>query len=658
VALLDPSNFSLDPQGMQSFQQRIADLRSTLPPSVAAAQPPISGIPSTTAQQQQQSAVQSPAIAGMRNQLNAVAGMQPPTPAPSAQQPTPPGEPSPQQLVMQNLQQFAQQVHPKQIEVLMKQLQDLNPPKLIGGDPLAFGRGGIFGTGVEPLDVLAFALGVGATWNLPQDKAQAMTWQIAGMPRAYKESQREAAKGFLSSAAQAMNTSIGMSNATTAQINSIRAQQQYDSGLQLADAYRKAGRHADALALEADKVNEHIALTGKTPDRLPTNLRDVISGISIGGYDPMEFPELLPRMGVDPNSPTARQEAVAKARALRQVYLSDQPPIVLPSGGAAGRTVEGPRGIEAVPGSAAIQAQMERELAAARSGQPVQPQLPAPGGAVAPQQPGAGITIPGTVAPVVPGAIAGQPAGAPGVPPGISPRLWSEVPPDQQQSVNQLFLKPIPEEQRKQMIGQITTRKYADELEDSYNRMAKAYNGKPPLGAQWTLYLAHIKSEIGDDAWTATKIGGEALQSLAQRLNIKPEAIEFGAKLSQAQRFARGALQDTGNLANKERELFRDMIGSLTTAPAYFRARIREFQRGVAQSYNVALQQNGLYKTEGFSPMDIPPLVSEERKAKPGAAVPPAAIQPPRGAVVPPPGSPGSPWQFIQPGPARPGSEY
>ena len=65
--------------------------------------------------------------------------------------------------------------------------------QFMGGDPAKYkSQGGIFGLGIEPVDVLAFAIGAYLTRNMPQDQALARTFQIAGFPRALRESRRKA----------------------------------------------------------------------------------------------------------------------------------------------------------------------------------------------------------------------------------------------------------------------------------------------------------------------------------------------------------------------------------------------------------------------------------------------------------------------------------
>lgn len=673
----DPLKYGgLDPEGnaLKSFQQLIAERRNTMSPTVAAQQPAIPGIPALSptggpaSQQSQQ--LEPQAIAGMRNQLNQVAGMQAPTPAqPAPGAPTTPQGPlTPEQQMAQNFQALSTQIHPKMVEQVLKQVQDLAPPKLVGYDVLGTGRGGIMGTGVEPLDVLAFALGVGTTWNLPQHQAQEMTWKLAGMPRAYKESQRKAASEFLSQAAQAANVTTGMSNAQTAQVKAAQAQRQYDSRLGMADVYRRVGRGADALAIEADAVSEHIALSGgAAPDRLPTNLVEVINGIAVGALDPLEQPKMLKSFGIDPTSPTARQEAIVKARAWRQSTLGGRPPVALPSGGAAGMTVEGPRPIGEIPGATDIQAQMEQDLARIRGGQPAAMAIP-----TTPRAPGA--VTSGATVPIQPSPQAGPAPQIRGL--GVAEQLTqSPDPKDQKRGaalgdmpvqtrsrIDDLYAKPIPESTRQQLIAQMSTREYANELEQAHQRMTESYrrHGRKVANETLKLALAEIKREIPDDAWLTTKISASFIgNAMQQKGNFTPEAIEFGTLLAQAQRFAKGSLNDAANLANKERQMFNFMIGDLWDSPAFFRQRVQTFQRQIAAMYNTTLKQSGLYNTQGFEPMTAP----EAQAAGPqtgtvppkATPVPPTPRQPAQSAA---PGQPGSPWQFIQPGPARPGSDY
>lgn len=98
-----------------------------------------------------------------------------------------------------------QTVGDKAAKDILSQASGIMPPKPIGPD--LFGRGGIMGTGLEPIDVLAFALGGLLTSNLPQDKALATTFEIAKLPSAFRQNQRKAAEQFIQNALSAVQLS-------------------------------------------------------------------------------------------------------------------------------------------------------------------------------------------------------------------------------------------------------------------------------------------------------------------------------------------------------------------------------------------------------------------------------------------------------------------
>ncbi len=117
----------------------------------------------------------------------------------------------------------------KEFQKNFPQLAGLQPPVLQGPDIIssisggAPSRGGILGTGLEPIDVLTFALGAAITSRLPQDQAIATTMGLAKLPGQFRENQRKAAQNFMNDQLQALNIQVGQQNAATAAKNSETA---------------------------------------------------------------------------------------------------------------------------------------------------------------------------------------------------------------------------------------------------------------------------------------------------------------------------------------------------------------------------------------------------------------------------------------------------
>src|SRR5262245_59476293 len=109
-------------------------------------------------------------------------------------------------------------------DILTQNAAQIGPPKLVGKDFLGFGRGGIMGTGVEPIDVLAFALGAAITSRMPQDQALATTMQIAQLPNQYRKNQQDAARSFIGNIVGMTNAETGVQNAQNAQAAALLSQ--------------------------------------------------------------------------------------------------------------------------------------------------------------------------------------------------------------------------------------------------------------------------------------------------------------------------------------------------------------------------------------------------------------------------------------------------
>lgn len=623
MAFLDPQDFSLGTEpDMQSFRDRMLELRRGLPPAIAEQQPRLPGQPvMTSPERQQQDIAQS---------INDAARGQPVQPS---QQPSPVGD---------FVRQAQQAIGPKMVQQVLKEAQNLDPPKLIGPD--VFGRGGIMGTGLEPIDVLAFAIGAAVTSRLPQNQAIERTFQIASLPSVYKQNQRKAAQDFVQNATGVFNAQTQASNAEVAAANAGRATQQYQSGLALADAFRRAGRPADALALEADKVAEYVRLTGGAPDKLPPNLQFALTGIATGAIQD------IPQWFVNMTGAKSVQEAQAIADSWLSGYLATQPVVPNPTGGAVGRSTQGPTIIQqgqAAPVSPGISG-IRQQLNAVRSGQPVQQP------AAVPQQPAApqALQVPAQ-RPDARLDVRQQPPADPIQQLSQSPNKqdqWiashvGDMPAQTEARLAPLFQRPLGEDTRQRLVAQRATLDYGTDLAQAYEDMVRSYGGDKKFeksGAQLGLYLRSLGSRLSGEgiAGSAIALGTDAARKFAQVYGAKltPEATRFVGLYQQAQKFAKGAMNDAANLAVRERTYFNQMIGTPLDSPNEFRSSVNEFVRNVAQEHNRLLQANQLLDLRGWEPVDVRKLPSGRPQPQPRGG----AIQTPGGQL--PPG-----WEAIQP---------
>lgn len=184
------AQFTIDPEDL--IKQRIANrlaIAEGLPETgtnLEMRNPTVTAMPNATAEAQ---GIASPeqvqyTMNNLQQRFNPTQGET--APAPSAEQIGQQVANNPEAALIQ------MGLHPVVAKEIAKNMNDTNPPKLIGSDILGTGRGGIMGLGIEPIDVLAFAFGAAITGNLPQSEAINATLQIAGLPRRYKDAQRRA----------------------------------------------------------------------------------------------------------------------------------------------------------------------------------------------------------------------------------------------------------------------------------------------------------------------------------------------------------------------------------------------------------------------------------------------------------------------------------
>lgn len=191
----------------------------------------------------------------------------------------------------------------------------------------------------------------------------------------------------------------------------------------------------------------------------------------------------------------------------------------------------------------------------------------------------------------------------------------------------------------KLLAGQSTMR-FARELAPLYDKMVASYGGDDKFNSADIKYrmfaIAEGSSLSGEGLiGQVLNVGGKAVAQVAQDTGkpLTKEAEKFLSEYAQAQRFAKGALQDAANIAVSERGRFSAMLGSLLDKPSMAREKYQSFYSQAANDYNDALKANQRFFTGGMQPM---PLSLSQPQQPAGAAARPAGPPPPaRGPLLP-----------------------
>jgi len=576
MPILNPDDFTIAPGDMRSLQDRLLEMRRSLPESLRG--PEVGGQPQQTQPEQQQMQIG--------------------------------------QMISQNVRQLSQQtdIQPEgqptslvdEIAGLRKGQKKPTKPESYGGAGIGsflFGedKGGIFGTGIQPVDVLAFALGSAITSRMPQDKAIATTMAMAKMPSQFRDHMKESEDKFVQSQIQLINAQIGASNAEVAATKSAQAKQEFDAGMKLADAIAPVDP-GKAMAFRANRVTDYEKLTGDT-SKAPASLMQHIEGIASGSVPP-------PPWFMNMTGAKSPREAQAAAGAWLETHMLNQAPIPQPSGGAVIRTPQGPQIINEAPVASRARGlqDIQRDLELQRRGVAVQQQAP-----MAPRSPAA---IPPLAAPAAPA----QPVAPAGLP--IDQLLNSSNPRDQwtgkyagdmlpqtQSTMGALFQKPLDASVRQKLVAQKAAIEYSEDLLNKYNAMVNSYGGegKFKFSDQMKQWMVTQGSRISGEGLSGAVLSTAA--DLARRgaqefgRPFTNEAHDFMAMYNQAQKFARGAMNDAANLATRERDMFAGMLGKPLDKPAFFRATLLSFHDEIAREYNDNLAANKLNRMEGLTPI-------------------------------------------------------
>jgi len=583
--ILDPNDFTIAPNDMRSLQDRMLELRRSLPESL---QMPIGGQPQQTQQEQANQSL------GDRIAAAATALAQQSTQAQSQKT----GEKPSRKGVQQQLDEY---------QNILDQVNPLKAKQSIGSGTLGQlvtgqDQGGILGTGVQPVDVLAFAIGSAiAPKNSSLYRRLGIAMKVAQLPSQFRKFQEDKIKEFGQGVLHGVNAEIGAANAETAQIKNQQAQQQFDYRNKVADIFDKAGEPAKAAAFRANAVDDFVKLTGDVSKVPTTSYTDYLRSMASGAIP-------IPDWYMQRTQAKTPEEARKYAMGEYESVLLEKAPIPTPTG-AVYRT---PSGLADVGiGTRGIR-DIQRDLEVARQG------------GVAPTRTQVG--IPAIPAPTAPQALTAPPSIAqPAVPTGLpvdqllnspNPRdQWTgryagDMLPQTQQSVGALFQKPLDASVRQKLVAQRAAIEYSEDLLNKYNEMVKSYGGEGnfKFTDQMKQWMVTQGSRISGEGLSGAVLSTAAdlARRWAQEFGrpFTPEAHDFMAMYNQAQKFARGAMNDAANLATRERDMFAGMLGKPLDKPAFFRATLTSFHDEIAREYNDNLAANKLNKLEGLAPIE------------------------------------------------------
>jgi hypothetical protein len=497
--------------GFDTFQQKLAADRAQLEqtrPDVAAQMPTLGA--ATPGQQIYQSQQQQ----GPEQLANTVQQMM----QQFATASTPQGaKPKDQQGVMDAAKQ-----------VLLGPTNPLEPLPTYGpqgfGEALGMpkGAGGILGTGVQPIDVLAFALGAGLTSRLPQDQAMAWTMKIAGLPRAFRDNQARAANEFIRNAVGITNAETEQGNGQLNQIkNMLAIKSMADKDSFLSDLSRRLATGVPLTALE----KQMYAVRGsKVLDQ------ETLKQVLLRSNSPAEALAMAQEI-----------QNAAKQNNLGSVKL--QQPI---EGG--GTLTFGGAGSS---GRAIVTGELSDALQT---------------GVLSPKMVDAGFTNMDQVR-----------------------AAYNERKDLERQRIDlatrgqdraDVALSQLRPEESKKLEAFTELHRTASDMLTKYEAALASHGGKQSPG----LLVALKAATNSPDGYV-----GSVINALGQRYpDLTAQDRDFISRYASMQKFARGMLNDVGNLSNYERGLVTNMIGTPLDVPAQFRSRTGTAISDVAAAYNQA----------------------------------------------------------------------
>lgn len=455
------------------------------------------------------------------------------------------------------------------IDQILSYLDPLKPAQTYGpniGKSLGMpdNAGGILGLGIQPIDVLAFALGAAATRNLPQDKAIATTMAIAGLPKAFRDNQDKSARQFLQAQQEAINSQIAGGNLQMRGVES-------------------------ALRIKAaqDQQNYITGLTSRLQSGTPlTPLEQQVWSIGAkkAGIDPNVIKDILLKRDVASQLSDLKDlSEYAKNNNLGSVTGTITSPggasFKIGAGGTSGRSLQ--------------TGELGDALATGKNTDKL-------------LQAGFDVTTP-EGRQVVQNAYDER------------KRLEQARLNISQQGVDirQKELEmPRPEEDKK-LSALIELHRGAADMQQKYEASLASHGGKLSPGVQTAIQLATTSPE---------GMTGKVLQAIGQRIpGLTQQDLDFVARYATMQKFARGSLNDVGNLSNYERGIFNTMIGTPLDRPEVFRSRVSTALSDAEAAYNQEYRALGKTRDLGAYPSSL-----GAPKQQSGGAT----GQPPAGATV------------------------
>ena len=403
------------------------------------------------------------------------------------------------------------------IDEVLSYLDPLKPKQNYGpniGKSLGMGdnAGGILGLGVQPIDVLAFALGAAITSKMPQDKAIATTMMMASLPKQFRDGQEANARKFIDDKLQAINAEIAGGNL---------GMRQLESGMRM-----KTLADTEAFISGLEK-------------RLQT-------GQPLNDVEKQLYSIRAKRAGIDPNvikEMFVKRDAASQLDALQQIkQVAEQQglgsvrgDIQLEGGGKV--TVGGGGG----SGRPMTAGELADALATGRNTDRL-------------ADAGYNVTTP---------------EGRAIVEKGLNERRKLEIERVGISRTNseraQTALEMVRPEESKKLTALQELHRGANDMLGKYESSLKSHGGK---------MTADVQAAIQAATTSPDGFIGKTLQAMGQRYpGLTQQDFDFISRYASMQKFARGSLNDVGNLSNYERGIFQTMVGTPLDKPEVFRSR-------------------------------------------------------------------------------------
>jgi len=510
-------------------------------------------------------------------------------PAPSA-----PTAPTAQQAVQAGQQQRTQSTidYQAKLNAVIEAIEESNKRG-------KWGNKWLDSLGVSPAQAALFGLGAFATRGMSTDRAWSTTMSIMDLPNKFNQAKQEA----ISRELQALQTAAGIEGKATEQAEAQRIrgvmQEQRATGKPLTRA-----NVADLLlqgmpatvgnqlldALDAGKKAQILQRPGQAAQVIvedpaaPGGIRAIdiagatrpteaagtggsfaaqtaaLRSVVAGRISPDQLPSWMIGLGVDPRNPAATARAI----------LAD---------------MEGSRVLNIPQGAVVATRDAEGNLVYYdQSGRALN--APAPAG--------------GPVVQGVPSMQPGQPGQAPGQrpiqgvtqgpPAPINPRSLSEV-------------------EVKDLNALRNMSDYSKRLHDTYLTSIASRPGKKELPGSVRAWMSAAVIANQTESWGLKPVG-ELVNDVAQRRpSMTKQDLEFLGTLLEADRYARGGMQDVGNLAISERERFRGILGRPTDRPEVFMQKMQNFYKFAGGNYN----RHVANRQREFDIREFPPLPEAEQ---------------------------------------------